>query len=173
MYVSGFFWELATIIDIWKVPMKWINSTFRRLYYYACQKHCIMLGICSYAACIVLCSKLCWGNLTRPRSGWLLAMGTLSQSSVLPWWIRMILVTNYLALVTPLHNIYSRTALVVQLNIQPLSLRTNILNFCSCTVSTPFVCVCVCVCVCVTLTVWVSLIFDQLSGFCHSLHVHC
>jgi len=134
-------------------------------------------GICSYAACIVLCSKLCWHNSPRSRSGWLLARGTLSQSSVLPWWIRMILVMNYLALVTLLHNIYSRTVLVVQLNIQPLSLHTNNLNFCSCTVSTPFVCVCVCVCVCmcvcvcVTLTVWVSLIFDQLSGFCCSLRV--
>ena len=46
---------------------------------------------------------------------------------------------------TRLQNIYPRTVLVVQLNMQPLSLQTNILDFCSCTVtvSTPyFVCVC-------------------------------
>ena len=54
-----------------------------------------------------------------------------------------------------------KAVLVVQLNMQPLSLQTNILNFCSCTVtvSTPLY-------VCVILTVGVSLIFDRLSGFC-------
>ena len=47
---------------------------------------------------------------------------------------------------TMLRNIYPRTVLVVQLSMQPLSLQTNILDFCSCTVtvSTPFFIVCVC-----------------------------
>ena len=47
---------------------------------------------------------------------------------------------------TTLQNIYPRTVLVVQLNMQPLSLQINILDFCSCTVivncqHTFFVCV--------------------------------
>jgi len=41
----------------------------------------------------------------------------------------MILVSNYLALVTPLHSIYPRMVLVVQLNMQPLSLQINIPDF--------------------------------------------
>ena len=52
------------------------------------------------------------------------AMGTLRRSSVLTSWIRTILISmNYLVLVTPLHNSYARTVLVLQLNMQPLSLR--------------------------------------------------
>jgi len=43
---------------------------------------------------------------------------------------------------TTLQNIYPRTVLVVQLNMQPLSLPTNILDFCSCTVTPFFVYVC-------------------------------
>ena len=54
--VSCSFW---TTIDIWKVPMKWIEyfqqavllCLLRALYY---------AGICSYAACIILCQKLCY-----------------------------------------------------------------------------------------------------------------
>jgi len=36
------FWTTIIILDMWKVPMKWIDSTFSKLYYYACWKHCIM-----------------------------------------------------------------------------------------------------------------------------------
>ena len=67
---------------------------------------------------------------------------------------------------TTLQNIYPRTGLVAQLNVQPLSLQTNILDFCSCTVSycqhTFFFFFFACV---VILTVWVS-ICDRLPGFC-------
>jgi len=54
----------------------------------------------------------------------LLHYGRLSRSSALTSWIRTILVSmNYLTLVTPLHNRYARTVLVLQLNMQPLSLQ--------------------------------------------------
>jgi len=30
-------------------------------------------GICSYAACIILCPKLCWHNSPRPTLYWLVS----------------------------------------------------------------------------------------------------
>ena len=59
------FWTNINILDIWKLPMKWIEyfqqavllCLLRALYY---------AGICSYAACIILCPKLCWHNSPRP-----------------------------------------------------------------------------------------------------------
>ena len=53
---------------------------------------------------------------------------------------------------TTLQNIYPRAVLVVQLNVQPLSFKTNILDFCSCTVtvSTPFLYMCVILTACMS-----------------------
>ena len=64
--VSCSFW---TTIDIWKEPMKWIEY-FQQAVLLCLLRALCYAGICSYAACIILCPKLCWHNSPRPTILW-------------------------------------------------------------------------------------------------------
>jgi len=57
-----FFWTII-VLDVWKMPMKWIDSSYFQQAVLLCLlKALYYAGICSYAAGIILCPKLCWHN---------------------------------------------------------------------------------------------------------------